>query len=139
MKGSDGKSFSPFHVVLRACFLVCRALCSYLMARRQEADRLCVRREGPGPLSPVMFTVAIPASQIRDRFSSTSNAFLAQHNRRSSITRGTRCTSLWQRERYNITFGSFQTKTQLAQGRLANVLLFLDNVGTRAILVVYYD
>lgn len=30
-------------------------------------------------------------------------------------------------------------KIQLAQGRLANVLLFLDNVGTRAIRVVYYD
>lgn len=28
---------------------------------------------------------------------------------------------------------------QLVQGRLANVLLFLDNVGTRAIRVVYYD
>lgn len=108
------------------------------MARRQEADRLCVRREGPGPLSPMMFTLAIPASQIRDRFSSTSMpSWRSTTGGRASPD--TRCTILWQRERSNITFGSFQTKTQLAQGRLANVLLFLDNVGTRAILVVYYD
>lgn len=33
----------------------------------------------------------------------------------------------------------FKRKTQLVQGRLANVLLFLNNVGTRAILVAYYD
>jgi len=129
--------FPLSNVDVRACFLVCRALCFYLMARRQEADRLCVRREGLGPLSPMMFTVAIPAIQIRDRSSSNLHAFSAQHNRRSSITRDTRCKF---RGSENDTTSLLVYKNiELAQGRLANILLFLDNVGTRAILVAYYD
>jgi len=38
--------------------------------------------------------------------------------------------------RYNT---KFWFKTHLVHGSLANILLFLDNVGTRAIRVAYYD
>jgi hypothetical protein len=39
----------------------------------------------------MMFMVAIPASQIRDKAAHSFHAFSAQHNRRSSITRDACC------------------------------------------------
>jgi hypothetical protein len=85
----------------------------------------------------MMFMVAIPASQIRDRSSSTLHAFSAQHNWRSSITRD--YTLHIRGSESDTTSLLVYKRTQLAQGKLANVLLFLDNVGTKAIRVAYYD
>jgi hypothetical protein len=87
-------------------------------------------------LSPMMFMVAIPASQIRDRATPSLHVFSAQHNRRPSIIGNTRCIPMAARA---IGRSILVEMSIGVPEHLANVLLFPDFVGTRAIRVAYYD